>query len=389
MDDSARNHANKAKITVMPPILSTVESDVEKEEIDISGQLMEKPFDPTKIDIDTKTPSLDTLIKRIKNKTVQLNTESYFQRKDDLWDIVKQSRLIESILIRFPLPAFFFDATDDNNWLVVDGLQRLSSIRNFTVLKTLKLTDLEFLPQLEGKGWDDLPDDLQRLIEESQVVIYKIMPGTPTDVKFNIFKRINTGGLILEPQEIRHALFQGKPAIFIAELAKTKEFLSATNEKIKTHRMLDRDFANRFLCFYLFGYNDYTSDLDTYMSKAMASIYDKTEKELNKIKDDFIESMKLNKAVFGNEAFRKVYKKNDRLPPINKAIFDTLSVQLALLNHAERELLKLKKKEFKDGFKNLLSRDEQFFISVTSSTGDKNRVIYRHNSIEKLIRSII
>jgi uncharacterized protein with ParB-like and HNH nuclease domain len=164
--------------------------------------------------------------------------------------------LIESILIRFPLPAFFFDASDDNNWLVVDGLQRLSSIRNFCVekdpKKRLKLTNLEFLSHLNGETWDTLDEDLRRVIEESQVVIYKIMPGTPTDVKFNIFKRINTGGLILEPQEIRHALFQGKPADFIAELGKNIEFIKATQGKIKTHRMLDRDFANRFLGFYLF-----------------------------------------------------------------------------------------------------------------------------------------
>ena len=365
------------------------EDGIEEEVNDDSLKLMEKPFDPTKINIETKTPSLDTLIKRIKSKSVQLNTESYFQRQDDLWDNVKQSRLIESILIRFPLPAFFFDATDDNKWLVVDGLQRLSSIRNFAVNKTLKLTNLEFLSHLNGYKWDDLSEDLQRVIEESQVVVYKIMPGTPTDVKFNIFKRINTGGLILEPQEIRHALFQGKPAVFIAELGKNKEFVKATNGRIKTHRMLDRDFANRFLGFYLFGYNNYTPDLDTFMSKAMASIYDKTEEEINKIKEDFSEAMKLAHAIFKEEAFRKVYNENKRLPPINKALFDAISVQFGLLSSEDRAVLKSNSKEFKKGLYDLLNKDEYFFTSVTSSTGDKNRVVHRHSMIEQLIKKII
>ena len=81
-----------------------------------------KTFWPYKINIENKTSSLNTLIKRIQRKSVQLNTESYFQRKDDLWDSVKQSRLIESILIRFPLPAFFFDAKDDSKSLVVDAI---------------------------------------------------------------------------------------------------------------------------------------------------------------------------------------------------------------------------------------------------------------------------
>lgn len=369
------------------------EDNIEVEQNDESLLLMEKPFDPTKINIETKTPSLDTLIKRIKHNSIQMNTESYFQRQDDLWDSVKQSRLIESILIRFPLPAFFFDATNDSEWLVVDGLQRLSSIRNFCVIKDpkkrLKLTKLEFLSHLNGMTFDDLSGDLQRIIEESQVVIYKIMPGTPTDVKFNIFKRINTGGLVLEPQEIRHALFQGKPAIFIAELGKNVDFLKATGNKIKTHRMLDRDFANRFLCFYLLGYVNYSSDLDTFMSKAMSEINEKSELELEKIKSDFSEAMKLSKIIFGDEAFRKVLNNYKRLPPINKALFDAIATQFALLSNEERELLKSRKLIFKNALKISLAEDSLFFISVTSSTGDKNRVFKRHSTIEKLIKDVI
>lgn len=361
------------------------EDDVELEPVDDSVRLMEKPFDPTKINIETKTPSLDTLIKRIQSNTIAMNTEEYFQRKDDLWDIVKQSRLIESILIRFPLPAFFFDATKENYWLIVDGLQRLSSIRNFCVNKTLKLTGLEFLNQLEGSSWDDLPHDLHRLIEESQVVIYKILPGTPTDVKFNIFKRINTGGLILEPQEIRHALFQGAPATFVAKLAKNQAFIKATAGKIKSHRMLDRDFANRFLAFYLFGYENYQPDLDTFMSKAMAALNTIKQEQLNKIGEDFSKSMTLAYDIFKGEAFRKVRGTYHRLPPINKALFDALSAQFARISDDQRELLRRNKSEFKKALKEKLAQDEVFFASVTSATGDKNKTLYRHNEIIHLI----
>lgn len=365
------------------------DEDVEVELIDESVRMMEKPFDPTKINIETKTPSLDTLIKRIERKSVAMNTEDYFQRKDDLWDVVKQSRLIESILIRFPLPAFFFDATDDNRWLIVDGLQRLSSIRNFCVNKTLKLTNLEFLTQFEGLSWDDLPTDLKRLIEETQIVIYKIMPGTPTDVKFNIFKRINTGGLILEPQEIRHALFQGIPAKFIAELAQLPAFVNATDGKISGARMLDRDFANRFLAFYLFGHESYQPDLDTFMSKAMAALYHLSEVQLNKIKSDFEEAMIMASAIFGREAFRKVYHLYSRLPPINKALFDTLAPNFAKLSGVEKNLLLERYNEFKSSLYNRLERDGRFFSSVTSSTGDRGKVLYRHNTVLELINQTI
>jgi hypothetical protein len=370
---------------------NNIVNDPQVENEDMNGNsIMEKPFDPTLIKIETKTPSLDTLIKRIKSKSVELNTETYFQRKDDLWDNTKQSRLIESILIRFPLPAFFFDATDDNNWLVVDGLQRLSSIRNFAVEKTQPLTNLEFLTHLNEFYWDDLPENLQRLIEETQVVIYKIMPGTPTDVKFNIFKRINTGGLVLEPQEIRHALFQGKPANFIYELAITEEFQLATENKIPTNRMLDRDFANRFLAFYLldvenYGTKDYGFDLDSYMSKAMAELYLKNDMELENIKSDFKKAMKLAKAIFGREAFRKVRGSYDRLPPINKALFDALSTQLALLNDNDAHQLLKNGFFFKQTLSHELVNNNDFLMSVTSATGDKGRATLRHTKIKELI----
>jgi len=366
----------------------------EKEQVDETVLLMEKPFDPTLIKIETKTPSLDTLVKRIGRESIQMNTETYFQRKDDLWDKTKQSRLIESILIRFPLPAFFFDASDDSNWLVVDGLQRLSSIRNFVVDKSQPLTNLEFLTHLNGMYWDDLPEDLQRVIEESQVVVYKIMPGTPTDVKFNIFKRINTGGLILEPQEIRHALFQGRPATFVYELAKTEAFLEATEHRIKTNRMLDRDFANRFLGFYMLGVNNYGKkefgqDLDSFMSEAMAQIYNKTEEELAEIKSAYESSMLLSKQIFGREAFRKVRGGYGRLPPINKALFDSLSTQLALLTKDEGVALIKNSETLKRKLKNELSENYDFFMAVTSATGDRKRVHLRHSTVRRLIEESI
>ena len=142
--------------------------EVEKVQIDEQAPLMESPFDPTKINIETKTPSLDTLIRRIRDKTVQLDTESYFQRNPDLWDATKQSRLIASMLIQLPPPALYFDATDDCCRPVVDGLQRLSSIRNFVVYKTLKLTNLEFLMPFNGKTWNELPLNLQRAIDRKR-----------------------------------------------------------------------------------------------------------------------------------------------------------------------------------------------------------------------------
>jgi len=376
--------------TIIPDYLNVQQAEIEAEEIDPGIRLMEKPFNPALINIDTKTPSLDTLIKRMAQTEpeIEMNTENYFQRNADLWDKEKQSRLIESILIRFPLPAFYFDGTNNNKWLVVDGLQRLSSIRNFVIKKSLKLVNLEFLTQLDGYGYDDLSRDLQRIIEETQIVTYIINPGTPDDVKFNIFKRINTGGLVLEPQEIRHALNQGEPAKFVAELADTIEFKRATAHAIKTDRMLDRDFVNRFLAFYLFGYENYTPDLDTFMSKAMSHVNKMSHEEKIKCKSDFIHSMQLNLEIFEVYAFRKIERHPGRRKPLNKALFDVFSVILSRLESSQMEKLKTQKKMLKEGLISLLD-DEIFYTSITSSTSDKRRVTYRFTKVSQLVNSIV
>jgi len=359
--------------------------DVEHE--DIRGSEIVKPFDPKKIDITHKTLILESVFKRIVRDEINLLTD--FQRQGDLWDSTKQSRLIESILIRFPLPAFYFDGTNDNQWLIVDGLQRISTFRNFVIKKSLKLQNLEFLGQFNGCGYNDLPRDLQRRIDEAEITVYIINPGTPDEVKYNVFKRINTTALILEPQEIRHAINQGIPAVFVKQLADLEEFKKATCYTIKTHRMLDRDFVTRFVSFYLNNYNDYQPDLDTFMNKSMAGLKKVGESDREDIKAKFILSMDAAYRIFGDDAFRKRFNRNDNRKPINKALFEVLSVSLAKLTGTEIESLIKKKDQLIDGFISLLHSDEAFSDALSSGTGDKTRVIKRFTAIEGLIQKIL
>lgn len=346
--------------------------------------IMEDPFNPQDIDIKTKTMSLDNIIKRLKENEIDMAPD--FQRQGNLWTSEKQSRLIESILIKLPLPAFYFDGSDDDKWLVVDGLQRLSAIKNFVVDKSMALSGLEFLKKLEGTTFDDLPRPYQRQIEEAEIMAYIINPGTPEDVKFNIFRRINTGGLVLTPQEIRHALNQGTPAKFVAELAETEEFQQATEWVIATDRMLDREFITRFIAFYLTSPEDYKPDLDTFLSMSMTQLKDRSETELASIKRNFTEAMKLAYAIFSQWAFRKVYDKTARRNPINKALFEVWSVELAKLSDEERVLIRDRGKRLFHSFIQLMNEDETFVSAITSSTGDKTRIRYRFSKIEELLR---
>lgn len=357
----------------------SVENDTDDDKI-----VMDNPFNPRDIDIKTKTMSMDNIIKRLKENEIDLAPD--FQRNMNLWDDEKQSRLIESLLIKFPLPAFYFDGSDDNKWLVVDGLQRLSAIKNFVVDQTLRLTGLEFLEKLNGHTFAELPRTFQRQIEEAEIISYVINPGTPEDVKFNIFKRINTGGLVLEPQEIRHALNQGIPARFVAELAQLDEFKRATGYVISSKRMLDREFVTRFISFYINDPNDYKPDLDTFMTKSMGQIKHLSEKERDEIKRNFSEAMKCVMAIFGKWAFRKVYDITEKRRPINKALFEVWSVMLARLNDSQRHAIINNKELVFERFIILMNMDNFFVSSITSSTGDKSRIKYRFSEIENLLK---
>ena len=126
-------------------------------------------FDPSKIDITMKPLTLDLLLKRIQNDEIEFDTS--FQRKAGLWDKRQKSQLIESIFLRIPLPAFYFDASDDGNWLIIDGLQRVSALREFVVEKTLELEEMEFFPELNRCGYDELPRAFQRRIDLSLIHI--------------------------------------------------------------------------------------------------------------------------------------------------------------------------------------------------------------------------
>lgn len=353
-----------------------------------SDVLMEKPFNPSEIRIEHKPLTIDLLVKRLKADPVEIDLMPSYQRKGDLWDREKQSRLIESLLIKFPLPAFYFDGSNNDHWLVVDGLQRLSTLKNFMIKKSLKLTGLEFLTKLEGYGYDDLPRNFQRQIEEAQVIAYIINPGTPEEVKFNIFKRINTGGLILNSQEIRHALNQGVPANFVAELATLPEFKVATGWEKESPRMLDREFVTRFIAFFDNDYRKYSPELDSFLNASMRELKGKSTEELECLKEAFRKAVITGHLIFGEDAFRKL-DNSGRRKPLNRALFEVWSVLIAQLNDTERQSLIKEKSNIIEAFRNLLATDQKFVESITVSTGSKSNVLRRFSTIEELIRSVL
>ncbi len=364
-----------------------IEEETEAEDTDKEESITE-PFNPALIRIDTRTMTIDLLLKRISE--CELDLTPTFQRKSGLWKPKEKSRLIESLLIRIPLPAFYKDATNDERWLVVDGQQRLTTMKRFVLDKDLKLCDLEFLKDLEGKTYNELPRNLQRRIQETQVTVYLIEKGTPHQLKFNIFKRINTGGLPLSPQEIRHALYQGKATEIVAILADSDEFKKATGNSLRRdYRMEDREFGLRFLAFTITHYTEYKiQDFDEFFNETMAALNKMSDRQLQELDRGFRRAMMAAFEIFGKYAFRKRYQANAKMYPINKALFEVWSVCLNQLSDEQLQLLKERKDEVNKKFMQLMNNSD-FNKAVSESTGQIKNVQRRFSAIEQLIKEVL
>lgn len=360
---------------------------VEDEEIGTDESITE-PFDPTLIRVTTKSLTVDLFTARLRQN--EFNLAPDFQRKAGIWTPGAQSRLIESMLIRIPLPAFYIDASDDEKWVVVDGLQRLTALKEFIVDERLALVDLEFLRNLEGKTFPELPRNFQRRIAETQVTVYLIDPGTPPEVKFNIFKRINTGGLPLSLQEIRHALNQGPVTKFLKALAESHEFLEATARSIRDDRMADREFVLRFLAFVMTSYKDYRSkDFDSFLNDRMAEINRMSSADREVLGDGFKRSLVASAAIFGNDAFRKRYNNDHGRYPVNKALFETWTVNLSVLSDSELRTVVGRRDIVRARFMARLQKGNDFDASISTATGDIRKVKLRFQVVENILREVL
>lgn len=342
-----------------------------------------QPFDPAKVDVSILTPNLGTIIARLRHDEIDLLPD--FQRSGDLWSPQEQSRLIESILIRLPIPAFYFDALIEDRWQVVDGLQRLSAITNFVINKTLKLTNLEFLTEFEGCDFDSLPRSQQRRIDEFQISVYLIKPGTPLEMKYSLFNRINTGGLKLNPQEIRHAMSQsvksGRASKFLRELVREPGFLAVV--KNSNHRMTHEELVLRHITFSLFGLVPYKSSLPKFLNLGMTELGSLGDSDYARLRYDFVESLKTAYLVFGEDAFKKTLAQPGHKKVINKPLFEAVSVCLAGLSDDERSYIANYKDGYKKAFINLL-QEPAFDISISKSTANTENVQTRFSRVRKL-----
>lgn len=336
------------------------EEELEVEDVDEKPDQEDSTHDPKKLNLSEismsqKSLALSNILQRMKHN--ELNMHTKFQRAASLWEEEKKCKLIESILLSFPIPAFYFDASDDENWLIIDGLQRLSSIKEFVLDNSLTLSDLDYLTELNGKTFTELERPFQRKIEEFEIVVYLVLPGTPKQVKYNLFKRINSGALKLEDQEIRHALNQGKPADTLIRFANFNEFKSVIQlSDVRVLRMEDREIVLRYLSFQLSDYRDYTGNIKHLLNKTMEEIESLSDEQIANLEQNFKHSLLICKSIFGKHTFRRsIATKETKVGPFSKVIYEPWIYAVSKLTFDQRNKLVHNKSKIRNIFRGMLN----------------------------------
>ncbi|MFZ8766979.1 DUF262 domain-containing protein [Vibrio harveyi] len=391
--------------------LTGIENDDEKEPIG--------PIAKGKTKIRQLTPVVSLIYDRLSFGEIELQPD--FQRKDRVWPAPRKSKLIESILMGLPLPVFYFAEKPNGDWIIVDGLQRITTIYDFMRGK-FELNGLDVLKDLNGRTFSSLERAEQRKIREYPLTAHLIDMATDKDnIIVELFHRINTYGVKLSEQEIRSALNQGSSVKFLRYLAATPEFKSATHGKIKSDRQKDMELCLSALSFMLRGYKKFDNQYNKYLSDAMESMnghvlklddedlldvgMSKLSKEQNPayslIADKFKNGLQIAEQVFGDYAFKKTPDSAKKVP-VSKPLFELIVTYFSELSEEQAQQVLLHSDELVDMLYEAIDKDSSDYAdwestkyedegrglqySISQSTGKNVTVRFRFESFREILK---
>jgi uncharacterized protein with ParB-like and HNH nuclease domain len=307
-----------------------------------------------------------------------------------IWDKSEASRFIDSILLGLPVPSIFLAKQHDEKMLIIDGYQRLMTVRDYvkgifsTDNKVFKLTRSEKINRRwRGKAFSELPDTEQRRIRNTTIhaiIFVQEHPSTNDTGMYQVFERINTSGRTLLTQEIRNCVYQGNLNTLLMELNKGETWRKLYGLEKEDSRMRDIEFILRFMALSNkdFRHVEATSiSLKKYLNEFMGMEENNQVDSIDSLKDKFIEASETVYACFGVEAFHNISTKYpDKLvPKFNPTIYDSIMIatSLALTNGYSFSENIYKEKRLR------LLRDETYqdAISIRTTNIDKINARFR------------
>lgn len=274
-----------------------------------------------KVDVDNFDVTVRELVRMVEEGEIDRAPE--YQRKFR-WDEVRESKLVESVLLGLPIPTIFMATNKDGTWELVDGLQRISSLVHYmgdseklrrTIGKEERLTlqGLEKLSLFNGRKFEDLPESIRLHLMKRALRVTSLSDKSDMDVRFDTFERLNTGGIALSPQEIRACVFQGALSDFLEAAAAHKSL----KRLIKLQSGHQDDGTLEEFVLKMFAYADWREKFDGAVTKFLNE-YAKEHQAVNIVAEMQTE--------FGS-VIRKISKVQDG--PILKANYPVTPLNLA------------------------------------------------------------
>ncbi|MBP6739217.1 MAG: DUF262 domain-containing protein [Leptospiraceae bacterium] len=325
----------------------------------------------------------ETLVSRADLNQPKLILNPDFQRKYK-WDKdgnERASRFIESCLMRIPLPACYFAERDDGTHLVIDGVQRITTIINFFGDK-FPLEGLTIFKELEGKKFSEL-GDYKNELESTTIRCIILRKENNKELITEIFARLNQGAVQLSAQEIRHAIYPGNLDDLIIELSKIdfiQKFGLGANATREKDSREDEEMILRFFAMQT-DLSDYEGRLAKYMDKYMAENQNIELSKISELKDLFTNTLQKCLSVFGETVFTDT---NRERPKQGLVYYDLLMYSFKAKSG---EFLEQNKIKIQDLFKELCA-DPEFLKSISGGLSNKSSILKRRELWNRKLSSI-
>lgn len=345
---------------------------------DVEDAILSIPPEKRVLRTDQYDFSVSTLVSMMDKEEVKIPE---FQRRY-VWSDRQASRLIESLIIQCPLPVIYMNQEKDETFSVIDGNQRLNSLKRF-LDDDFSLSGLTSYPELAGLKFSQLDKRFQRHIVNRVMRCTIILKDTHPQVKFDVFERLNSGAVALTRQELRHGLFYGKLLKLAAEVVKDLKLESHLGSGADK-RMKAEEFVIRYWALSK-GVGHYEKPLATFISNYAEENRNPTDAELSSLKESIQVAYNRATALFGKYCFS--FSKNGK-PRFNAAVFDAQMVASSKLSQAKYKALLSNVSEVQEEYKDL-QEDDEFIKSVTLATSDKASLQGRIHKISALFKSIV
>ena len=340
------------------------------------------PKELRKIRTQAYDKSVEDTVRMIEKGRIFLQPD--FQRYSQVWDYKTASQLIESVLLNVPIPPIYVAEEDDGSWNIIDGLQRLTSFKNFYEGK-FKLRGLDSLKELNKQSYESILDN-------GSLRIILITKESHPEMKYDVFMRLNRGSVKLTEQELRNCLYRGSLNDLIKDLRNNTQLLDILNLEKPHKRMDDAELILRYFALSEnfdrenISISGYKGIMKTFLNAYMDKNKNMCEEQVNELKEKFNSTLNKVYSIFGKNSFKRIESNGEFYRWINKAIYDF--IMLSFENYP-LEILINNKEKILEALKTCVNENKDFEDSITVGTSEPRRMEYRLRTWLNKMDSII